>query len=601
MCRHDKRPLLLVKRKGRPSILHPDGNKHYRIAVFAREVESQPTEDGDEQCRDRPVVILKASDKYVFDIKSGQVVGPYSEPKEDSEPVICSHSFVDLSDRCMRSLHTKNCSCNQRKVLKKRILQSYLQKNQGKVDMEKLMKSHTAGSVIMKQDNLELNGKESLISSHKQDKHNEPIISTKTESNCCSKAKNSSRISPESCKNLKIENTGCCSGVKSASPMPNMSNSTEKMKQMKQEELHNDLSGSLQPQESLLSASPNSLLFLKSMGAEMQTLKNHFVHNMGSDPSFFNSEPGMCGNNELAVPPSAKLSLHSHTEHPDSIVGSIVPQDSQSTAFANTNFNQQFCQSNQTSDILAGEYIQKSSSMAPPSSWERMPSSVENRQLMDQTPQTLNKLPISYVEALNFGNQSASHFDHQASLLLQNNLSFDRASKDFLLDHNNQVYKVLNVPSCSIPGSCLCSEDCSCSSCETHNPAKSESNQAQFKSDCIPPQPMQGFPTKFAHHNENYDMARYNVAVTRPQNPDHYAFLSSVLGFEVEPSPEHLSDSNGRLELLNDKTGESEMCSCAEDSCFCSNCERHGIIEGVRLDDIFASVAKGTTMGQHGL
>ncbi|GEQ72011.1 hypothetical protein JCM33374_g5697 [Metschnikowia sp. JCM 33374] len=132
-CRHHMRPLLQVRSKGRPNLLFPYGNRNYRVAVFAQEIEvgdeiesRKPNED----CKNTPVVILKASNKHVIDLTNGQIMGPYNEVENDNTPVIRPENFVNSSSCCATSVSKvrKNCECNQKKVSRSKILRSYITK-----------------------------------------------------------------------------------------------------------------------------------------------------------------------------------------------------------------------------------------------------------------------------------------------------------------------------------------------------------------------------------------------------------------------------------------------------------------------------------------
>ncbi|KAM9890885.1 hypothetical protein OXX79_011113 [Metschnikowia pulcherrima] len=130
-CRHHMRPLLQVRAKGRPNPLFPYGNKNYRIAVFAQEIDEE-SQSEESQCKTTPVVILKASDKQVIDLTSGQIMGPYDEVnrKKQTTPVIGPEDFVNTSGCCSPGVSkvTKNCKCNQKKVSRQKILRSFINK-----------------------------------------------------------------------------------------------------------------------------------------------------------------------------------------------------------------------------------------------------------------------------------------------------------------------------------------------------------------------------------------------------------------------------------------------------------------------------------------
>ncbi|SGZ55101.1 CIC11C00000003893 [Sungouiella intermedia] len=132
LCRHHTRPLLQVRSKGRPNVVLSSGNKNHRIAVFAEEIASSPEPEGLD-CKKLPVIILKASDKHIIDLSSGQIVGPYNEEEQKnqiSKPVIRAESFVNSTPCCSQGVSKvrKLCTCNHKRVSKSKILSTYIKK-----------------------------------------------------------------------------------------------------------------------------------------------------------------------------------------------------------------------------------------------------------------------------------------------------------------------------------------------------------------------------------------------------------------------------------------------------------------------------------------
>lgn len=132
LCRHHTRPLLQVRSKGRPTV-HANGNPNHRIAVFAQEVQ-----DDCHGCANKknPVVILKASEKQVLDLESGQILGKYHESNSHvakrSPPKINDQSFINASLCCSNGVSKINklCGCNSTKnINKSRILKNYIDKH----------------------------------------------------------------------------------------------------------------------------------------------------------------------------------------------------------------------------------------------------------------------------------------------------------------------------------------------------------------------------------------------------------------------------------------------------------------------------------------
>ena len=126
-CRHYSKPLLQVRSKGRPNF-QINGNPDHRIAVFAEEFVTKEDEEEalskkNMNAKTKPVIILKASSKHVFDLKNGQVVGEYDENEHNkgedfapSAPLIKSDSFVNSSCCCSQGITKprKSCGCKSR-------------------------------------------------------------------------------------------------------------------------------------------------------------------------------------------------------------------------------------------------------------------------------------------------------------------------------------------------------------------------------------------------------------------------------------------------------------------------------------------------------
>lgn len=138
LCRHQTRPLLQVRSKGRPNV-RLNCNPNHRVAVFAKELnENNPDKYAGEieKCsnKETAVIILKATHKKIIDFRNGHIVGPYDETVEKTQtPYINDESFVYSSSCCPNgaSKVKKGCQCNgnkSKKIDKLKILQSYLAK-----------------------------------------------------------------------------------------------------------------------------------------------------------------------------------------------------------------------------------------------------------------------------------------------------------------------------------------------------------------------------------------------------------------------------------------------------------------------------------------
>ena len=120
-CKHHQRPLLQVRSKGRP-VEYANGNPNHRVAVFAEEIaNSEEILDNDnksKKCSTAPIVILKASNKQVVDLKSGEIIGPYDEsktskvtttkPVPQQQPIINHDSFINTSSCCTPKISKGN-------------------------------------------------------------------------------------------------------------------------------------------------------------------------------------------------------------------------------------------------------------------------------------------------------------------------------------------------------------------------------------------------------------------------------------------------------------------------------------------------------------
>lgn len=91
------------------------------------------------------------------------------------------------------------------------------------------------------------------------------------------------------------------------------------------------------------------------------------------------------------------------------------------------------------------------------------------------------------------------------------------ASNFYVANSKNDVFQVINVPNCSLPGTCSCSSDCACPNCMTHNNINTEhqnmheleflSSDSQFESNLIltlRPQLRHDHGDQ-QHHNHNED------------------------------------------------------------------------------------------------
>lgn len=113
---------------------------------------------------------------------------------------------------------------------------------------------------------------------------------------------------------------------------------------------------------------------------------------------------------------------------------------------------------------------------------------------------------------------------------------FQNQPLDSTLGWQKQLFDIVSVPSCSIPGSCGCGDDCKCDGCVQHGNA--------------PGGPAKEGPTiATATLNDLYN---------------DVVFTTNT----------------------NDIDSPNDECVCL-DGCECANCEKHGIINGFKLDELF--------------
>lgn len=170
-------------------------------------------------------------------------------------------------------------------------------------------------------------------------------------------------------------------------------------------------------------------------------------------------------------------------------------------------------------------------------------------------------------------------------------------------ENNDQIFDVVNIPSCSVPGSCCCGDDCSCEGCMVHGNATANdvakilpndlnveffNNLTQFNStpavqttqkdlvfNILPNQPI-------PYQN--------NQTILQPQLPNQpksnksLEFYTNFLMLQLNQSfPDYTSVKT------EEESPISNPCVCPPDNCDCNNCETHGIINGLKLDEFFST------------
>lgn len=165
----------------------------------------------------------------------------------------------------------------------------------------------------------------------------------------------------------------------------------------------------------------------------------------------------------------------------------------------------------------------------------------------------------------------------QAPHMIQNSYHYPQNQSHLLTTQGNkrEVFEMVNVQPCSILGSCACASDCACPGCEEHKNQDSGTHLGNLRNDS------QYDSTLILSLNDP-QLQLPAPALFPPENPsDHYVnFLQQIIRLCSDAREEGVSD-------FPVKQDEAAACQCDDDACECTNCETHGIIEGLKLDDVF--------------
>lgn len=156
------------------------------------------------------------------------------------------------------------------------------------------------------------------------------------------------------------------------------------------------------------------------------------------------------------------------------------------------------------------------------------------------------------------GLNATSTLQNHASLQTYGNDYNGQSAGMFMSENGKEVFEVISVPSCSIPGSCCCSSDCQCPNCQVHNNAAQTmpnleflNNDAQFNSKLTCNLALQKNQAGILHSQSNYANQHFHseTAQTIP--------LTNQFAQESGSGSSHFADENGTGNLLSQQNGSA--------------------------------------------
>lgn len=119
------------------------------------------------------------------------------------------------------------------------------------------------------------------------------------------------------------------------------------------------------------------------------------------------------------------------------------------------------------------------------------------------------------------------------------------------------IESLVKISDCA-EGSCVCDGNCNCPGCKVHNVPDNDNGIVNMS---IP----NGIP---------------NIPMNVPQVP-----IQNMMNapYDMQKSPQYNYLNTPYLE-----TDSPCTCSCPDNNCECTNCETHGIINGLKLDELFS-------------
>ncbi|ODQ77996.1 hypothetical protein BABINDRAFT_91184 [Babjeviella inositovora NRRL Y-12698] len=149
---------------------------------------------------------------------------------------------------------------------------------------------------------------------------------------------------------------------------------------------------------------------------------------------------------------------------------------------------------------------------------------------------------------------------------------------------NDLPVEYFYAPSCSIPGSCACDDNCECEGCIAHNNSATpeipgyqltpQPHTSLVSPSQMPPFGISSHSLNFSHLNEKfYQLSREPVETPIP----------SLLGYLDSAEPQDVASANAIS--IAEYEWVLDDCICSAEGCWCYNCVSHDIVNGIRQRD----------------
>ncbi|TID30030.1 hypothetical protein CANINC_001399 [Pichia inconspicua] len=160
--------------------------------------------------------------------------------------------------------------------------------------------------------------------------------------------------------------------------------------------------------------------------------------------------------------------------------------------------------------------------------------------------------------------------------IIGNNSTGQPTFSESSTDANSFLYDLYVADSCTVPGSCSCDPDkCACPDCTEHGKYRNSNLtvKQQFED--------------FEFPSNNDHVKSYGKVEVQSHIPQLEQTLFKMLNDCSLDVPNGVDYENMTDDL---RATDEEECICEPDRCCCFNCEKHGIVDGIRRDGTFAGI-----------